>query len=99
MWVDDVYSLVAAGKIDDAMDVVFQEFDELFIAGKFDEANEMLGTIDLLRLDIQLISGVMASTCVAKDKLPGRKLFVEKARKRFTELVPDRVEGLMRGME
>lgn len=94
-WLNEIYTLVASNKIDDAMDVAFGNFDDLFRAGKFDEADKALDLIDLDKLDIQLMSGVMACTLPAKDKLLRRPAIIEKIRTRLTELVPKRVERLM----
>ena len=74
-------------------------FDSLFLAGKFEEADKLLATAPLQSFDSKLVFGLLALTLQAKDKLPSRPEFVTKARKRLQELVPDRVDALMKGLE
>ncbi len=98
MWMNEVGTLMAAGKIEEALGIVFNNCDNLLIAGKFDEINTLLDQVDTDRMNIELMVGLLAATLPAKDKLSARKHYYEKVKVRLTELVPDRVDRIMKGL-
>lgn len=97
-WLDTVYSLVARGKPDDAIDVLFDRVDDLLIAGEFPRCNDLLHAVDLARLDIDLLVALLSITLRAAPHLPDRPWLVQRVEKRLREIAPDRIEGLMRGL-
>ena len=80
MWLDDVYSLVQQKRQRKAVDILYEKVDDLLIAGEFKRCDELLRTIDLSRLDTNLIVSVLAMTKSAASDLPCRPNFLARAR-------------------
>ena len=97
-WLGEVYSLVAHGRIDAAIDIVFREFDSLFLRGRFDTSDGILRTIDLKRMDSNLTVAVLSVTLPAKSRLPNRARFLARAEARLSRVAPGRVERLLAGL-
>jgi hypothetical protein len=97
-WLGDVYSLVAQGRFEAAIDVLFRNVDALLLAGQFSRCNELLRAIDLKRLDTNLLVGALSITVSAADRLPGRAHFVERVARQLEVLAPGRVERLLAGL-
>lgn len=89
---------VAAGN-DDWIDELFERVDGWHSAGEFARTDAYLRALDVSTLDTYKVVAVLSITLPAKDKLEARGAFVERARKRLLELAPDRIEGLMQGLE
>lgn len=100
-WLEQVYLLTMAHKIDNAVDIVFERLDELFRHEKFEDCDNILQIVDLYKLETNLIIAFLSITLRAADKLPSRGNFVNRARQRFLamELEPDRISKLLRGLE
>ena len=97
-WIEDVYSLLARKQIDEAIDVLFTETERLLSKGNFSECNSLLQTIDLKRMDTNLLIALLSITLSAAQKLPYRTRLREKVEKRLRELAPARSERLLRGL-
>lgn len=97
-WLDDVYSLVAREKIDDAIDIVLRELDTLLEEGRLDDVDSALAAIDVERLDINLMLSVLTITLSASDTLKRRARFLERVEKKLEEQAPSRVERLLEGL-
>jgi len=98
-WLAHLYILVDEGHIDQSIDVLYDRVDDLLLAGDFGTVDNLLGIIDLDRLDSYLLIGMLSITLAAASKLPSRPEFVEKVRGRLTLLAPDRVGRLLKGLE
>lgn len=98
VWLDDVYSKVAAGVPDDAIDILFDHIDDLLIEGRFSECEDVLMMIDPKRLDTNLLVAALSITKAAADRLPSRVRFVQRVEHRLTELAPERLEALLGGL-
>ena len=98
IWLDTVYSLVARGAPDDAIDVLFDHVDDLLITGEFRRCNDLLHAVDLARLDTDLLVALLSITLPAAPHLRDRPWLVQRVEKRLQEIAPDRIEGLMRGL-
>ncbi len=98
-WLEDVYSAVRHERIDAALDLLMEHFDELFHAGKFSEANSLLDHVDLQRLDIDTMVGLLAATLPARDELKRRGRLVERVRVHLQRLAPTRLPGLLQGLD
>lgn len=94
-WIEKIYPLVEAGKIDSATNILFREVDERFCAGEFSLCNEELKEIDVKRLDTNLLVGLLTITHAAKENLPYREEMVQKIEDQLRILAPDRVDRLM----
>lgn len=97
-WLNDVYSYVAQGRVDPAVDLLFQHVDDLLSAGQFARCDDLIRTIDLKRFDTNLLVGVLSVTLGAADKLSARASLVEKVAVRLGELAPSRVDRLLSGI-
>jgi hypothetical protein len=95
-FLETVYAL---GSTDAAMDTVMERMDDLFIAGEFDEAGRVLDACDVNRLEADLILTFATVSNWAREKLPGRRAFLDRAEKRLVELVGvEQMEKLMQNM-
>lgn len=97
-WLDEVYAFVDQDDNESAIDLLFERIDDHLDAGEFGTVDGLLRTIDLSRLNITLITGVLSITTAARSALPERAAFVTRAENRLRELAPDRLERLMRGL-
>lgn len=99
MWLQEVYDLASEGKYLDAGDVIMDEMDQMFLDGNFNLANQVLPVIELEKLDTNLVTTFLCITLAARDKLPFREDFVQRAKARLQELAPDRWEKIMNRLE
>lgn len=96
-WLYDLYALVQEEEIDDAIDLLFDQVDDLLLAGDFEECNNLLLSIDVKMLDVNLLVALLTITYPAKDELRDRGSVVRRIAKRLRALAPERAEGLLRG--
>ena len=92
-----VYDLIHKGEIDDAIDVVFDQFDDLLCAGRFSDCALIIRQVDLEQLDSNLCVAFISICSMARDKLPYLKEFGSKARLRLTQIPGVDVDGCMKG--
>lgn len=97
-WVQQFYD-VDQDAVDKGIDVLFNHIDDAFLAGEFEYVNNILEQLDLERLCISLVLAVLTITKAARPHLPYQVEFTRRARARLEVLAPDRIEGLMRGLE
>jgi hypothetical protein len=97
-WLAEVYTLVAESRTDQAIDRVFDEIDELLLAGDFATVDEILLETDLARLNSALLVGFLTITLAAKKRLLAREDFVTRIEQRLRTLQPEHVESLMNGL-
>lgn len=99
-FVQDLVALDQRQEYDDAVDLIFELFDTLYHEGRFKDAGELLDQINCQHLSTFSIVGLLSAANWAKDELgPVRTQFVERARQQLLKLAPDRIEGLMRGLD
>lgn len=98
-WVEEAITLQDQGRIDDAIDVIFDHFDDLHRDGKFTESDAALAPIDVSRLGEDLLVAVLGITRLAVKHLPSRPAFVAKARAKLHAERPGDVDSIMRGLE
>ena len=94
----EVYALVRVGAVDEAMDVVLLHVDDLLTAHDFASCDRVLRDVDVEQLDVSVIIAVLSSTRRAALYLRERPAFVQRARTRLTQLAPDRVDSLLKGL-
>ena len=97
-WLEEVYSLVASGDPDTAIDLVFENIDEMLLEGHFDACNELLLAVDVKRLDTNLLVALLSVTRDAKAALSHRDEFVRRVKHRLESLAPKRRESLLAGL-
>lgn len=65
---------------DEALYLLFERFDDMFLAGRFDEADKLCAAVDLSGLSAAVAFGFVAITAAASDKLPGRPQLLARVR-------------------
>ncbi len=97
-WLDEVYSAVAASLQDDAVDLMFDQIDDLLCEGKAPQVNDLLSHIDIKRLDTTLMLAVLSITKPAAELLTNRDGFVRRVEKSLRQQAPERAERLLSGL-
>jgi hypothetical protein len=84
---------------DDAIDLVFDEIDDLLIAGKFADVDAILAeTIDAAPRDLGLLTAFLSITLAAREKLQRRDELVRWMRSVAEEDDPTRADALLSGL-
>lgn len=97
-WIMQMYGLIASHELEDAIDLLYDNVDDLLLAGKMQECDAVLRTLDLSRLESHLMVGLLSITLVASDHLPHRKTLVVAIEEHFMATEPENVEALMGGL-
>lgn len=97
-WVDDAISLEAEGKKEESLDVIFDNFDELLLAGKFPECDSVLSSIPISLMSNAQLLTVLTATASAKQHLQFRNSFFSRTKQAIT-LRGDDAKGLLVGLE
>lgn len=67
----------------EAVDFWYEAVDSLFLAGKFDQCDSLLRTVDLDGLNDTLLLAIVSGTAPGKHKLPYRKEICSEVEKRL----------------
>lgn len=97
-WIALIYELDSTGQVDAALDRLFDEVDDLLVAGEFTKVDELLMELDLTRCSTTLLVGFLSITLAAKKKLFAREDFTRRVEQRLRALVPDRAQRLMQSL-
>lgn len=111
-WLHDIYTFVSKNKDEEAIDLMFEKIGDLLEDGEFEKVNEILPTIDLRRLNLNLLVGLLCITRCGTDKpfdvlasyyepslLPYRPKLVEEVEKVMYEIEPsERIDKLLEGL-
>jgi hypothetical protein len=98
MWIDQVYSLVSRRQFDKAIDIVFAAVDDMLTNDQLDQCASLLQSVDLKRLETNLLVGLLTATLPVAARLPARTKFLDRAEARLRELAPARVDRLLAGL-
>ena len=82
-----------------ALRILFRNVDAIFTAGEFELCDEFLKIVDLERLSLTLLVGLLSITFAAREKLNHREDLVKRVGARLQKLLPEdpqKVEQLMR---
>jgi len=82
-WLDTARNLRLQGKASESLDVIYQTINRLLMAGRFDEVDAMLSTLDVESQGIELLLAIAIMTRPASDELKSREAFFERAWKTF----------------
>lgn len=93
-WLAEVYKLTGESRYDQAIDVLFENVDDLGL----DACDRFLRVVDLNRLEAHLLVGVLSITLSRAADLPYRPKVVELVERRLQEIAPERVARLMNGL-
>lgn len=97
-FVERAQRLAELGKIDAALDVIYDNADEMMLKGAFAELNEIIASLDPKALCLDVILGILTISSPARSKLPARAKFYCDAK----QVLHDRGEcrkGLLTGLE
>lgn len=78
MILERIYALCAAGDPDSALDIVFDEIDDLVDAKRLGDVDQLLDEVDISRMDVPTMLGFLSTTVLVKDELPSRREYVER---------------------
>jgi len=97
-WINNVYTMLTQHKENLALDLIFRSCNDAFEKGHFEYINNGLISIDINRLNITLMIGILTATLPAKHKLRYRRNFYKKVRKVLMSIAPSRVDSLLDGL-
>jgi hypothetical protein len=98
LWLNLIYDFVENNLVDEAIDLLFTKINELLVNKKFECCNTLLKAIEIKRLNIDLLLGLLSITLSAANKLPFRKELILNIEKRIAELAPNRVRSLLKNL-
>lgn len=90
--------LAQKGRIDTALDLIYDKIDDLFHARKFEEVDSLLGKIDIRNSPLDILLGYLTATLPAKSRLPSRAKFFHDV-EAFLRETGRMEEGLLSGLE
>ena len=82
-WLTDAVHAEASGRVDDALDLIFNQLDGLCEDSDFETVNAVLALPGLTQLSTDLLLGVITVTRNYRLNLPNRKALCAKARDVF----------------
>ena len=94
----DAQRLADQGKIDSALDLIYERADEMLLAGEFTALNEIIAGLSADKLTIDVLLAVLTISLPAKSKLPARSLFYLSVEQQLQERGEFR-EGLLTGLQ
>lgn len=97
-WLEHLYCLEADGQHDAAVDMVFDQVDELLRQGAFPTCDSLLQAVDVERLGLYALIAFLAATNAAKKLLVSRPTFFQRVRTRAEVLAPQRASRLVSGL-
>lgn len=95
-----LYALVEAGESDQALDLIFEFFDDAFCSRRFVAVDQVLGSVDLARLDAHSAYGLLTASYPARESLPARVSLCDRVAARLMEHGRSEadVRSLLRGL-
>ncbi len=86
------------GQTDAALDIVFDQIDEMLLAGNFSQVNRLLVDIAPEDYSVELLLGILTSTLPAKNQLPDRAEFYTRTAQTLQSR-GELQEGLLAGLD
>ena len=77
-FLDQARRLDGLGQTDTALDIIFDQVDEMLLAGEFDRVNQLLVDTSVDEYSVELLLGVLTATLPAKGQLPDRCAFFQR---------------------
>lgn len=96
---DRIYFLDYHGKVDAALDHLFEWVDDELQAGMFQTVDDLLFAVQPDRCGTTLLLGILTITGAAREKLPSRARFYESVSNVLHQRHPGRVERLLHGLK
>jgi type III restriction enzyme len=89
-----------AGKLDAALDLVFDTVDDMLLEGRFTQVNRLLECVPVAQLDPVILIGFLSITGAAREALHSRPALVAAVREALRErMTPEELERAMQGLE
>ncbi|MEX2139713.1 MAG: hypothetical protein WD894_10655 [Pirellulales bacterium] len=74
-FLDHAKRLDQLGQTDTALDIIFDQIDEMLLAGEFDRVNQVLVDTHADNYSVDLLLGILTATLPAKDRFSSRPEF------------------------
>lgn len=87
------------GKRAKALDTIFDHLDDHLLDGDFGYVDAIIAPLDPTELPLTLRLGVLSITLYAKAHLPSRPAFFARVAESIKDEPPDRIQGLIGGLE
>ncbi|HQZ66689.1 MAG TPA: hypothetical protein PLY87_16470 [Planctomycetaceae bacterium] len=97
-FVDDAQRLASQGKVDAALDLIYDRADEMLLAGEFVALDSIIEGLDVEQLSVDVLLAVLTITLPAKDKLTTRNEFFECVKRTLKDR-GEYMEGLLTGLQ
>jgi BioD-like phosphotransacetylase family protein len=97
-WLERIYTLVASGHSDDALDVLYKEVDSILEIHNFLGCEQMMSDVDLERLDETLLVGLLSVTLPAAAHLSSRANLYTRIQSLVSQRMPREAEVLLAGL-
>ena len=97
-FLDRARRLDERGQTDSALDLIFDQIDELLLARHFDNVNQLLKDAVANDYSAEMLLGVLTATLPAKDRLPNRRDFFQRA-SQVLESRGEHQDSLLVGLE
>lgn len=81
---------------DDAIALVIDTFDDMFLEGRFAEADTLMDALEIESYGSDVLVSILSITYPARPHLKRRHEMVTRIAKRLYELCPDRAHELLR---
>lgn len=96
-FVFEAQRLAEQGQIDEALDLIYEQADEMLLAGEFSALNEILMPLCGASLSVDVLLAILTITLPAKSRLPARSAFYHAVEQQLHERGELR-EGLLTGL-
>lgn len=99
-WMKTAYELSEKGLIEESTDFIFDKIDGMLHLGKFTEIDTFLRSVDIAKLDTNIIVSILAITNSAINELKEYRNFIDKAESYFRAVGMDenRINRIMLGL-
>lgn len=97
--IQQIYKFVDIKRDDKAIDLLFYTVDYYMRNGQFDLLDKLIQEIDLDKLSLSLMIGVLTITLPAKKQLLSREAIYDKIKEKIIQLDPERVDRLLVGLK
>lgn len=77
-FLDHARRLDGLGQTDTALDIIFDQVDEMLLADEFDRVNQLLIDTTTVEFSVELLLGILTATLPAKSRLPNRCEFFDR---------------------
>lgn len=94
-----VYQQVEADEPERALDLIFDEIDELYERNDLQQIDRLLATVELSRMDTPSMLGFLSTTLIRCESLPSRARYLERVRDILSHNhSSEQVEALLGGL-